>query len=161
MHQPIHRLLLRTGAFLLPILLGSVFCPLAVWSQTNPGVPMRPRGMRVEIEVTIRDGSKEIISVPASVKLYLNGTPCGEGSTSNGRMVFLISDLGDFTVFVEAAGYKPGQKDAKVPEPDKVQVEVNLERDPSSSSTAGAGGNPILAPKAKEALDQGLQALRD
>ena len=117
--------------------------------------------MRVEIEVTIRDGSKEILSVPANVKLYLNGTPCGEGSTSNGRIVFLISELGDFTVFVEAAGYKPGQKDAKVPEPDKVQVEVNLERDPSSSSTAGAAGNPILAPKAQEALDQGMQALRD
>jgi len=161
MHQPTHRLLLRIGAFFLPILLGNVFCPRAGWCQTNPGVAMRPRGMRVEIDVIIRDGSREILSVPASVKLYLNGTPCGEGSTSNGRIVFLISDLGDFTVFVEAAGYKPGQKDAKVPEPDKVQVEVNLERDPSSSSTAGAAGNPILAPKAQEALDQGMQALRD
>jgi tetratricopeptide (TPR) repeat protein len=117
--------------------------------------------MRVEIDVTIRDSSKEILSVPADVKLYLNGTPCDEGSTSNGRLVFLVSDLGDFTVVVEAAGYKPGQKDAKIPEPDKVQVEVNLERDTSSSFTRGAAGNPILAPKAKEALDKGMQALRE
>ena len=117
--------------------------------------------MHVEIDVTIRDGTREILSVPADVKLYLNGTPCDEGSTSNGRMVFLISDLGDFTVVVEAAGYKPGQKDVKVSEPDKVQVEVNLERDPSSSLAPGAAGNPILAPKAKEALDKGMQALRD
>jgi tetratricopeptide (TPR) repeat protein len=117
--------------------------------------------MRVEIDVTIRDSSREILSVPADVKLYLNGTPCDEGSTTNGRLVFLIADLGDFTVVVEAAGYKPGQKDAKVPEPDKVQVEVNLERDTSSSFARGAGGNPILAPKAKEALDKGMQALRE
>ncbi len=115
----------------------------------------------MEIDVTIRDGTREILSVPADVKLYLNGTPCDEGSTTNGRLVFLISDLGDFTVVVEAAGYKPGQKDAKVAEPDRVQVEVNLERDTSSSFTRGAAGNPILAPKAKEALDKGMQALRD
>ncbi|MGB2677098.1 MAG: tetratricopeptide repeat protein [Candidatus Acidiferrum sp.] len=72
-----------------------------------------------------------------------------------------MSEIGDFTVVVEAAGYKPGQKDVKVPEPDKVQVEVNLDRDPSSSLTPGARGNPILAPKAKEALYKGMQALRD
>ena len=158
MHQPTQRVLLRIGSFLLPILLGNLFCPLVAQCQ---GIGLRPRGMRVEIDVTIRDSSKEILSVPADVKLYLNGTPCDEGSTSNGRLVFLVSDLGDFTVVVEAAGYKPGQKDAKIPEPDKVQVEVNLERDTSSSFTRGAAGNPILAPKAKEALDKGMQALRE
>jgi Tfp pilus assembly protein PilF len=161
MHQPIQRVLPRIGAFLLPILLGSFFCPLAAWCQTDKGVGMAPRGLHVEIDVIIRDSTREILSVPADVKLYLNGTPCDEGSTSNGRLVFLMSNLGDFTVSVEAAGYKPGQKDVKVPEPDKVQVEVNLERDPSSSFTPGATGNAILAPKAKEALDKGMQALRD
>jgi len=161
MHQPIQRVLLRIGAFLLPILLGDFFCPLAARCQTNPGGVGGHRGMHVEIEVTIRDSSREILSVPADVKLYLNGTPCDEGSTSNGRISFIISDLGDFTVIVEAAGYKPGQKDAKVPEPDKVQVEVNLERDTSSSFTARTAGNPMLAPKAEEALQKGMQALRD
>jgi tetratricopeptide (TPR) repeat protein len=76
-------------------------------------------------------------------------------------MVFLISDLGDFTVMVEAAGYKPGQNEVKISEPNNAQVEVNLQREASSSSTPGAAGNPILAPKAKEALDKGMQALRD
>jgi predicted Zn-dependent protease len=161
MHQPNQRVLLRIGALLLQILLGNFFCSLAARCQTNPSGGGGHRGMRVEIDVTIRESSREILSVPADVKLYLNGTPCDEGSTSNGRISFTISDLGDFTVFVEAAGYKPGQKDAKVPEPDKVQVEVNLERDTSSSLTPRAAGNPILAPKAKEALYKGMQALRD
>ena len=161
MHRPNQRVLLRIGAFLLPILLGNFFCPLVARCQTNAGSGSRHGGLRVEIDVIIRDSSRELLSVPANVKLYLHGTPCGEGSTSNGRMVFLISDLGDFTVMVEAAGYKPGQNEVKISEPNNAQVEVNLQREASSSSTPGAAGNPILAPKAKEALDKGMQALRD
>jgi tetratricopeptide (TPR) repeat protein len=117
--------------------------------------------MHMEIEVTIRDSSGEILSVPANVKLYWNGTPCGEESTSNGRISFTMADLGDFTVMVEAAGYKSAQKDVKVAEPDRYRVEVYLQRETSSSFALGAAGNPILAPKAKEALDKGMQALRD
>ncbi len=98
--------------------------------------------------------------MPASVKLYLNGTPCGEGSTSTGRISFTISDLGKFTVVVEAAGYQSGQNDVNVPEPVRVQLEVSLERE-KASNLAPAAENPILAPKAKEALDKGMQALRD
>ena len=161
MHQPNQRVLLRMGAFLLPILLGDFFCPLAVWCQTNAVGGKAPRGLHVEIEVTIRDIAGEILSVPATVKLYLNGTPCDEGLTSNGRISFTMNDLGSFTVIVEAAGYKSGQNGVKVPEPDKVQVEVNLQRETSSSFAPGTTGNPILAPKAKEALYKGMQALRD
>ena len=161
MHQPNQRALLRIGTSLLPVLLAIFLCPLVAWCQTNAGAGVRPRGLHVEIDVIIRDSSREILSVPANVKLYLNGTPCGEGSTSTGRLVFFISDLGDFTVSVDAAGYKPGQKDVKVPEPDKVQVEVNLERDPNSSFRPVTTGDPILAPKAKEAFYKGMQALRE
>jgi len=159
MHQPNQRVLLRIGAFLLPILLGDFLCPLAAWCQTNAGGGNR--GRRAEIDVTIRDSSGEILSVPANVKLYLNGTPCDEGSTSNGRISFTRGDLGNFTAVVEAAGYKPGQNDVNVPEPVKVQLEINLLRETSSNSAPGAAENPILAPKAKEALDKGMQALRD
>ncbi|MFI5097422.1 MAG: tetratricopeptide repeat protein [Candidatus Acidiferrales bacterium] len=72
-----------------------------------------------------------------------------------------MNGIGDFIVTVDAAGYKPGQKDVRVSEPDKVPVEINLERDASSSLAPGVAGNPILAPKAREALDKGMQALRD
>ena len=159
MHQPNQRVLLRIGAFLLPILLGNFLCPLVSWCQTNAGGGKR--GHHVEIDVTIRDSSGEILSLPANVKLYLNGTPCDAGSTSNGRISFTISDLGKFTVVVEAAGYKSEQSDVNVPEPNNVQLEIRLQRETSSNLAPGAAENPILAPKAKEALDQGMQALRD
>jgi tetratricopeptide (TPR) repeat protein len=76
-------------------------------------------------------------------------------------MFFVLHKLGDFTVLVEAAGYKLGQKDVSVSAEMKFDVEVRLQRDTSSNVTPGAAGNPILAPKAKEALDKGKQALRD
>lgn len=161
MHHPSQHVLMRIGVLLLPILLGDFFCPLAVGCQTNAGGGGGRRGLRMEIDVTIRDSSGEILSVPATVKLYLNGTPCDEGLTSDGRISFTMSDLGKFTVLVEAAGYKPGQNDVKVAEPDRYQVEINLQRETSSSNTTGAAGNPILAPKAKEAFYKGMQALRD
>jgi TolA-binding protein len=155
MHRPTHYLPLRLCLSLLPILL----CPLLARSQTN-AIPGN-RGRQVEIDVTIRDGSGKIISSPANVKLYLNGTPCEEGSTSNGRISFTIANLGRFSAVVEAAGYKPGQNATSVAEPVKVDLEVDLQRDPSSSNSAPAAATPILAPKAKEALDRATQALRD
>jgi Tfp pilus assembly protein PilF len=159
MRQPNQRALLRIGAFLLPILLGNLLLAVVAWCQPNAGVGNR--GRHAEIDVTIRDSSGEILSAPANVKLYLNGTPCDEGLTSNGRISFSLADVGKFTVVVEVAGYKPGQSDVKVPEPDRVQLEISLQREKSSSLAPGAGENWILAPKAKDALDKGMQALRD
>jgi len=159
MHGANQRVLLRIVAYLLPILLGNFLFSVVVWCQPNTSVGHR--GSRTEIDVTIRDSSGEILSVPANVKLYLNGTPCDEGLTSSGRISFTLTDVGKFTVVVEAAGYKPGQNDVKVPEPDTVRLEISLQREASSSSAPGAAENWILAPKAKAALDKGMQALRD
>jgi uncharacterized protein HemY len=154
MHRPHQPLPLRICLLFLPLLL----CPFAARSQTN-AIPGN-RGRQVEIAVTIRDPSGKILSSPANVKLYVNGTPCDEGSTSNGRISFAIANIGRFTAVVEAAGYKSAQNDTSVSEPVKVDLEVDLERD-SSSSSASSAATPILAPKAKEALDKATQALRD
>jgi hypothetical protein len=159
MHQPNQRVLLRIGAFLLPILVCNFLCPLVAWCQTNAGG--RNRGGSVEVDVTIRDSSGEILSGQANVKLYLNGIPCDQGLTSNGRISFTMRDLGKFTVVVEAAGYESGQDDVKVSEPEKVQLVISLQRETSSNFAPVAAENPILAPKAKEALDKGMQALRN
>lgn len=159
MNRPNQRVPLRIVAFLLPILICNFLIPLNIWSQTH--AISGKEGRRVEIEVTLRSNKGELLAVPANVKVYLNGTPCGENSTSTGRTSFLINDIGKFSVAVEAAGYESTQSDVDVSVPDKVQVVINLRRESPSSLAPATTENSILAPKAKEALDKGMQALRE
>ena len=122
---------------------------------------MEARGFRAEIDVTVRDTSGHLISGAAGVKVLHDGVPYDQGSTSNGRVFFMVPALGEFTVSVDAAGYKSAQKDVSITAQSKYEIEISLQPDASANFTPGAAGNPILAPKAKEALDKGMQALRD
>ena len=119
-------------------------------------------GNSAQIVVTVRDSSGEPLSVPAVVRLYRSGgIPSGTGTTSKGgRAIFLPQNLGDFTVVVEATGYKPGRGEVSVPIPVKAEVDVYMEPEGASANSAGVPGQPVLAPKAKAALDKGLHALR-
>lgn len=118
------------------------------------------RGSRAEIAVTVRDGSGQVIAVPTSVKLYENGTPQDQRSTSEGRAFFIPRGLGDFTITVEAAGYKTAHKEVSLSVAMPYQVDVYLERDTVSGVSTGVPGGPLLAPKAKEALEKGWDALK-
>ena len=124
-----------------------------------PGPGSRPR--QVEIDLTIRQSSGEILSVPASVKLFLNGMQCDEGQTSSGRISFNVSGLGRYAAVVEVTGYKTGQNSLSVSEPVRMDLEVTLEKITAGNTAAGPADAAILAPKAKEALDKATQALRD
>jgi tetratricopeptide (TPR) repeat protein len=117
------------------------------------------RGDRVEISVTLRDSSGEPISAPATVKLYHDGVPADQGATSHGRAFFISRSLGNFTLIVEATGYKAAQKEVSLPVALKAEVDVYLQREQSANETVGVPGKPLLAPKAKEAFDKGLQAI--
>lgn len=117
------------------------------------------RGDRVEISVTVRDSSGEPISAPATVKLYHDGVPADQGATSHGRAFFISRSLGNFTLIVEATGYKAAQKEVSLPVALKAEVDVYLQREQSANETVGVPGKPLLAPKAKEAFDKGLQAI--
>ena len=114
------------------------------------------RGDRVEISVTVRDSSGEPISAPATVKLYHEGVPADQGATSHGRAFFISRSLGNFTLIVEATGYKPAQKDVSLPVALKAEVDVYVQREHSANESVGVPGKPLLAPKAKEAFDKGL-----
>jgi Tfp pilus assembly protein PilF len=147
----------------LPAMLACVVVwPVAGRCQDTGSEANEFRGNGAEITVTVRDSSGEPLSSPAMVRLYREGTiPSGQGATSRGRAVFVVTSLGEFTVVVEAAGYQSGQKDVSVPVAVRTQVDVYLRRDSVSASgnSVGGPGRPLLAPKAKEAFDKGLRAL--
>jgi Tfp pilus assembly protein PilF len=117
------------------------------------------RGDKAEISVTVHDGNGEAITTPANIKIFKEGTPTDQKEASRGRAFFILRSLGDYTVVVEANGYKPAQKDVAVPVGVKAEVDIYLERLPNSNESSGVPGKPILTPKAKEALDKSLQAL--
>jgi tetratricopeptide (TPR) repeat protein len=150
-----------------------VWCATAAWcaesEQDSGSKATESFGNGAEINVIVHDGIGNPISSPAMVRLYRDGNiPSGEGATSHGRVRFVVTNLGEFTVVVEPAGQPALQKDVSVHSAGQTQVDLFLR--PSANVVTGAtggaafaGGNStakiILAPKAQEAFDKGLRAL--
>jgi tetratricopeptide (TPR) repeat protein len=117
-------------------------------------------GSGAEITVTVHDSSGEPISSAAMVKLYRDGSILSrQGQTSRGSVLLVVNNLGEFTVIVEAPGYESAQKEVSVRVTGRAQVDVYLRRLSAAGSTGGVPRRALLAPKAKEALEKGLQAL--
>jgi Tfp pilus assembly protein PilF len=117
-------------------------------------------GSGAEITVTVHDSSGEPISSAAMVKLYRDGAILSrQGQTSRGSALLVVNNLGEFTVIVEAAGYESAQKEISVRVTGRTQVDVYLRRLSAGGRTGGVPRRALLAPKAKEALEKGLQAL--
>lgn len=142
--------------------------PVILWSsdaarsQDSGGEGTTFRGNHAEIAVTIRDSSGEPISAPAMVKLYrAGGIPGGQSAASKGRAFFILQTLGDYTVVVDAAGYKTAQKEVSVPVAVRAEIDVYVSRQSASEDNSGIPGKPLLAPRAKEAFEKGLQALSE
>jgi tetratricopeptide (TPR) repeat protein len=113
-----------------------------------------------EITVTVHDASGEPIATPTMVKLYRDGTILSrQGETSRGSAVLVVNSLGEFTVAVEAPGYESVQKDVSIQVTGRVQVDIYLRRISTGGTFAEVPGKPLLAPKAKTALEKGLSAL--
>src|SRR6266566_593579 len=138
----------------------SLSSPQALGQDTG-NEKLIPRGDRAELSVTIRDGSGEAISAPAIVKLYRDGVPTDQSAAPHGRAFFVFRTLGNYTLVAEATGYKAAEKEVTVPVAMKYEVDVYVQREPSSNESSGVPGKPLLAPKAKDALDKGLQALSE
>src|SRR5262249_25652231 len=118
-------------------------------------------GNAASIVVTVRESTGEPLSIPAMVKLFrAGGIPNGQGTTARGgRVVFTPQNLGQFDVVVEAPGYKTGRGTVSVPIPIRAEIDVYLEPESASNAPTGPGG-VTLTPKASEALEKGLVALR-
>ena len=145
--------------FLFPVLSYVLFSPHLALCQDSGSEGTLLRGDKAEISVTVRDSSGEAISVPATVKIFKEGMPTDQKEASHGRAFFILRSLGDYTVAVNATGYKPAQKEVSVPVAVKAEVDVYLQKESAFGGNTGIPGRPLLAPKAKEALDKGLQAL--
>jgi tetratricopeptide (TPR) repeat protein len=91
------------------------------------------------------------------VKLFHGNIPSGAAETTHGRAELAVYELGDYTVAVQAAGYANAQQDFSVNASGRAEVDVYLRA--LSSNAAGSPGRAVLAPKAKKAVDAGLQSL--
>jgi Flp pilus assembly protein TadD len=130
-------------------------------SQGRPTDEGTFRGNRAEIAVTVRDSSGATLEIAATVRLYKSGAISGQTVTSKGRASFVVDSLGDYTISVEVQGYKKTQKDFSVRSAMLDEEDIILQRDSESDSGSEIPGKPLLAPKAKESLDKGLQALSE
>jgi Flp pilus assembly protein TadD len=157
------RSLLGLGAarISLSLFIACWLCPIPAHSQDSGDQGTMSRGDRAEIVVALRDGSGQLLVTPANVKLYKNGAPVDQTTATRGQAFFIPRGFGDFTVSVEAAGYKSAQKDVSLTIPTQVEVDIYLQSESSSNISVGVPGKPILAPKAKEALVKGLHALAE
>jgi Flp pilus assembly protein TadD len=117
------------------------------------------RGNHAEVRITLRDGGGQVLATPANIKLYRLGALVNQAGTTNGHATFILPILGDYTVSVNAQGFKPEQKDVSAQVEVEVEVDVTLTRDSNTLEGAPVAGKPVLAPKAREAFDKGLQAL--
>lgn len=136
--------------------------PIASVAQDAGSAEREFHGKGVEITVTVHDPSGEVLSVPSVVKVYRDGSiPTGEAETSRGSAVLVVNYVGEFTIAVKAAGYEEARKDLSVIAAGRAQVDVYLRASSSAVDGSSVSSKPLLAPKAKEALNRGLQALTD
>jgi Tfp pilus assembly protein PilF len=167
---------LRVARFDVAMLAGVlVWCAPEAWcaesEQDSGSKATEFFGNGAEINVIVHDGTGNPISSTAMVRLYRDGNiPSGEGATSHGRVRFVVTSLGEFTVVVEPAGQPSLQKNVSVRAAGETQVDVFLR--PSVNNLVGAAGatvsrggaaasKVILAPKAQAAFDKGLRALSE
>jgi len=147
------------GSNFRPMLLVFLLALPAVVHSQDAGAPETQLfGRGVAISVGVHEASGEPISSPAIVKLFRGRTiPDGQSETVRGRAELFTNNLGDFTVVVEAAGYANAQKDLSINSGGRVDVDIYLRR--LSAHPTNPPGRPLLAPKARKAVDEGLQAL--
>jgi Tfp pilus assembly protein PilF len=153
----------RVGLCIARFLLPSVLCVVFVfpaYAQDSLREEDEFHGMGTEINVTVHDSTGQPISSVAMVTAFRDGTiPSAQAQTTRGRAALVVTNLGEFTVIVSAPGYADQQKDVSVRVAGRTQVDVYLRQASPGGSTVGVPGRPLLAPKAKEAVDKGLQAL--
>lgn len=145
----------RGFLFSLPVVL---LCVFSASAQDTGTASSDFHGRGVALTVVVHDGSGDPIPAAAVVKLFRSGTiPAGQAETEHGRAELVAFDLGDFTIEVEAPGYANLQKEISITANGRTVVDVYLRA--LSANPSIVAGRPLLAPKAKKAVDEGFEAL--
>jgi Flp pilus assembly protein TadD len=153
---------LRARQIVAPLLLSVLLSAVPTRSQDGVGEQKAISGNNAVIVVNVRNNSGDPLPVSAVVRLFRSGgIPNGQATTAQGRAIFMPQNLGDFSVVVEATGYKPGRTNVDVPIPVKVEVDVYLQPEGDANANPSVPGAPLLAPKAQQELDKGLAALKE
>jgi Flp pilus assembly protein TadD len=153
---PANHCLPSSSGILLPLLFGLLFV-VPSRGQDTGDASTEFHGKGVAISVVVHAPSGEPVSSAAMVRLFRGTIPAGEAQTTLGRAELVVNDVGDFTVVVQAGGYATAQKDFSIDAAGRAEVDVYLHS--LSASPSAVPGRPLLAPKAKKAVDEGLQAL--
>jgi Flp pilus assembly protein TadD len=130
----------------------------AACAQESASDSAIPRTDRPEISITVRDRAGAQINAAGSVKLYRDGMLSGSAGLSRGRAFFGSIPFGSYTVVIDATGYRGTQRDVSVSVAMRYEVDATLQLDSAPEGDAGVPARPLLAPKAKEALDKSLKA---
>ncbi len=153
----------RVSARILVVVAGGLFLPYVILSQENGqdnGSAVKEFfGAGVEISVTVHDDSGAPIPSPVNVTILRGTIPSGRAQTSGGSAQLIVNGVGEFTVIAQAPGFREAREELSVRTEGKAQVDVYLKRLTKEQGGTGVPGRPLLAPKAKEALDKGLTAL--
>ena len=153
---------IRTCARIL-LVAAALFFPFAAFSQENGqdsgSTATEFFGAGVEISVTVHDDSGVPIPSPANVTVLRGTMPSARAQTSRGSALLVVNGVGEFTVIVQAPGFREAREDLSVRTEGKAQVDIYLKRLTKEEGGTGVPGRALLAPKAKEALDKGLAAL--
>ena len=131
----------------------------SLFAQESPGDPSLFRGDRPRISLTARNATGEVITSAGTVKLLHDGILVDQTGLSHGRAFFGPLSFGDYTIVVEASGFKSAQKEVNLSVAMGYEIDANLQPDTGDNAGAAASAKLILAPKAKEALDKALKAL--
>ena len=150
---------LRFSRSVLLLVVGLWFHPLPAPCQDSSEEGTLLRGSRAELAITVYDGSGQIVKSSTTVTIYKDGALVDQSSTSDGRVFFVPRGHGDFIIAVQAAGYKSEQKEVTVEPSMKTAIAIYVQRILPANESAGTPPEPVLAPKAKDALVKTLQAV--
>ena len=135
--KPVVRMVLACGAM-------AMWAAADMVSQDRASDMGGIRGDHAELSITIKENSSQLIGPLVTVKVYRRGTLSGQMTTSKGRTVFILNELGDYVITADAVGYRSAQKEISVPVAVAAEEEIVPEIDEIASFPSARDSSQII-----------------